>query len=66
MAANKRIYVVTSHAGNRLVEASSKSQAITFVAKHTITAEVASQSDLVRLVQAGVLVEGVGDPAEEI
>lgn len=66
MAAQKRIYVVRSHSGGeRLVEASNKAQAISFVAKNTITAEVASQSELVRLVQAGITVEGVGDPAEE-
>jgi hypothetical protein len=62
--AAKRIYVVTTADGERLVEASSKSQAVTYVANSTITAEVASQSDLVRLVGDGVSVEGTGDPAE--
>lgn len=66
MAAQKRIYVVRSHSdGERLVEASTKAQAISFVAKHTITAEVAGQSELVRLVQSGILVEKAGDNTEE-
>ena len=65
MAAQKRIYVVTTDAGARLVEAASKAQAISYVAKSTISAEVASQRDLVSLVANGLGVEGMGDPAED-
>lgn len=62
---SKRIYVVTSADGERLIEAANKAQSVSFVAKSTITAEVASQADLVRLITAGVSVEGTGDPVEE-
>ena len=65
MAAQKRIYVVTTDAGARLVEAASRAQAISYVAKNTITADVASQRDLVSLVAAGVSVEGMGEPLED-
>ena len=61
MAATKRIYVVTTSEGNRLVEAANKSQAVNHVAKDTISAEVAGQRDLIELVSAGIKVESVGE-----
>jgi hypothetical protein len=54
-----RIYVVNSPSGDRLVEAANKAQAINFVVSDIISAHVASQADLVSLIQNGVLVEGI-------
>lgn len=54
-----RIYLVTLPTGTRLVEASNKSQAVNHVAKNTITAEVASQSALVKMIRDGVEVEKI-------
>lgn len=56
-----RIYVVKQNgAAVRLVEADNKLQAINFVARQTITADVASQSELVRLTRENVEVEILG------
>jgi hypothetical protein len=52
-----RIYVVGGPSGIRLVNANTKSQAITHVANNTINAHVASQKDLVELLAKGVTVE---------
>jgi len=60
MAAIRRIYVVTTSSGNRLVEAQNKSQAINYVARNIIMAEVAGQRDLIGLVSAGIKVESAG------
>lgn len=52
-----RIYLVTVGEIERLVEAANKAQAVSFVTKDTIKAELASQEDLVRLVREGALIE---------
>lgn len=53
----ERIYVVGGPQGIRLVNASTKQQAIAHVANSTIKANVASQTDLVELIGKGVKVE---------
>jgi hypothetical protein len=54
-----RIYVVGGPSGIRLVDATTKQQAIAHVAHSTINAHVASQMDLVELLAKGIAVEGV-------
>jgi hypothetical protein len=41
----------------RLIEAANKNQAVNFVAKDTIVAEVATQAQLIELTKAGIEVE---------
>lgn len=53
----ERIYVVGGPQGIRLVNATTKQQAIAHVANSTIKAHVASQTDLVELLTKGILVE---------
>jgi hypothetical protein len=53
----ERIYVVGGPQGIRLVNASTKQQAIAHVANSTIKAHVASQTDLVELLTKGITVE---------
>ena len=53
----ERIYVVGGPQGIRLVNASTKQQAIAHVANSTIKANVASQIDLVELLTKGITVE---------
>lgn len=53
----ERIYVVGGPQGIRLVNASTKQQAVAHVANSTIKANVASQTDLVELLGKGVKVE---------
>ena len=52
-----RIYVVGGPQGIRLVNATTKQQAIAHVANSTIKAHVASQTDLVELLTEGWKVE---------
>ena len=52
-----RIYVVGGPQGIRLVNATTRSQAIAHVANTTIKANVASQQDLVDLLTKGLSVE---------
>jgi hypothetical protein len=59
-----RIYVVGSPAGIRLVDATTKQQAVAHVANSTINAHVASQKDLVELLARGVTVESVKAPEQ--
>jgi hypothetical protein len=47
MATAKRIYVVSTPAGNRLVNAANRMQAENHVARKTISARVAGQMDLI-------------------
>lgn len=54
-----RIYVVGGPTGIRLVDATTKQQAIAHVAHSTINAHVASQMDLVELLAKGIAVEGI-------
>lgn len=59
-----RIYVVKNSTGEeRLIEANNQAQALSYAVKTTMTVELASQSELVRLVTEGVTVESV-DMAE--
>ncbi len=51
-----RIYLVKTPAGEQLVRAFNKTVAINHVVDSTITADIASQDDLIRLVGAGVQV----------
>lgn len=53
----ERIYVVGGPQGIRLVNATTKQQAIAHVANSTIKAHVASQTDLVELLTKGITVE---------
>lgn len=64
MAAQKRIYLVTCDNGaERLINATSKAAAIHCCVKSAYSADVASQSDLVRLMQAGAKVVEANEPA---
>jgi hypothetical protein len=57
-----RIYVVKNSTGEeRLIEATSQAQALSFVVKDTLTVELASQTELVRLVTEGIVVEPAGE-----
>lgn len=58
MASGQRIYVVTDKQMNkRLILAAVRSQAISHVAKSEYQVNVASQTELVDLIQQGVQVE---------
>lgn len=62
----RRIYLVASKLGEgneagALVRASSQAQAIGHVVRNRYAAEVASQTQLVDLVTAGIKVEDAGD-----
>ena len=52
-----RIYVVTTPTGIRLIRAANKIQALGYVARDTLTAEVATQDDLYTLAKNGTEVE---------
>ena len=54
---SSRIYVIGGPQGIRLVNATTKQQAIAHVANSTIKAHVASQTDLVELLTKGLTVE---------
>ena len=54
---SKRIYLVTDTSNKRLVSASSQAQAIGHVVRAQFKATVATQSQLVELLGAGVKVE---------
>jgi hypothetical protein len=67
MATAKRIYLVTCDNGaERLVNASNKASAIHYCVKAAYSADVASQADLVRLMQAGAKVVEAGDAPAEV
>ena len=61
--ASTRIYRVTSPAGTRLIDASVKANAVAFVARAEITAEVATGHEIAELVGSGIKVEFIGGPA---
>jgi hypothetical protein len=74
MAAPQRIYRVanalvedaaTGGAFTRLVRAPNAAQALRHVATDTLSVAVASQDDLVELIEAGVKVESVREQATE-
>jgi hypothetical protein len=55
-----RIYLVKNSAGvARLIEAPNKSAAMAYAVKTTLTVELATQSQLVSMVQVGTEVESV-------
>jgi hypothetical protein len=58
-----RIYVVSTGDGARLIEAESKSQALAFAVKTTMTSTLASQQDLINLLGKGIQVERISDEA---
>jgi hypothetical protein len=63
-AATKRIYIVVQKISDgtvetRLVRAANRIQAENFVASTTISAELASQDDLIEMVGDGVKVEDI-------
>lgn len=61
-----RIYAITpaDGSGMRLIEATSQSQALRFVAEKSYTVEIAKPKDIARLMQAGAKIESAGDAAE--
>lgn len=62
---NKRIYLVTNKAGaSRLIDATSKAQAVAFVAAQEYSANVASSRELVEFCSMGIKVEDA-NPAEK-
>ena len=63
--ATKRIYLVISGDNERLIEAANKSQALSYAARTTYSAAVASQLDLVRLLKDGTAVESVDDDGQD-
>lgn len=65
MATAQRIYLVTIGANDRLVRASSKSQALHHVARDISSVKVASQDMLVECMEVGVKVETAGAVAED-
>ena len=60
-----RIYVVTSNDGARLIEAESKSQALSYAVRTTMKATLASQGDLVNLIGKGIGVERLDTPDDD-
>ncbi len=64
--ATDRIYTVANKitGDKRLIEAAGKTAALAYAVKTTLTAELASQSELVKLVTDGVLVEKADAPAD--
>lgn len=60
-----RIYAVknTATKDTRLIEAASKSAALSFAVKTTLTVELAGQSEIYELASAGVKVEKADAPA---
>lgn len=75
MATPQRIYRVanfiadvdadTGRTFTRLVRAPNAAQALRHVAADTLNVAVASQDDLVELIEAGVKVESAGEPVPE-
>jgi hypothetical protein len=63
--ATNRIYVVKNGDKERLIEATSKNSALAYAVKTTMTVELASQADLVRLLGEAVAVEASTDAAGE-
>ena len=55
--ATNRIYVVKNGDKERLIEASSKSAALSYAVKTTMFVELAGQQELVKLLGDGVAVE---------
>ena len=65
MATAQRIYLVTIGANDRLVRASSQSQALYHVARDIASVKVATQDMLVSCMENGVKVESAGIVIED-
>jgi hypothetical protein len=65
MATVTRIYRVKTPTDSRLVRAPNQAQAIRHVAAGILSAEVATQDDLVTLVKAGVDIEQAGEKDDD-
>jgi len=63
--ATNRIYVVKNGDKERLIEAYSKSAALSYAVKTTMFVELAGQQELVKLLGDGVAVETSTDAAGE-
>lgn len=65
----QRIYLVNGQGGEtiepRLIKASTKQQAVSFAAQSLMSAKVASQDDLVELLNEGIKVEVFGTETGE-
>lgn len=61
---SKRIYRVTSQAGQRLIRASSAAQAVRHATSTDYSADVATQDECIALAAKGVVVEEAGEPSE--
>lgn len=62
----KRIYVVGTPDGVRLVRATVRSQALTHVAQSDFTVRVASQEDLVEYLGEGIKIEDIRHEQPEL
>lgn len=62
---SKRIYRVISANGDKLVRASSQAQAIRHVVTNTYTAKVATQDDLISMLESGMKVDDASADGEE-
>ena len=63
--ATQRIYLVGTPSGDiRLVKASVRSQALSYVANSMLTLRVASQDDLVSAISSGKSVENASSPVQ--
>lgn len=62
---NKRIYKVSAPSGTYLVNATTKSQAVRKISDQTIAAEVATQKDLVALIQSGTEILQASEATEQ-
>ena len=62
---NTRIYLVQANGERTLVDATSRAQAANFVGRKFIISEVATQKDLIELLQAGAIIHHAVKPQEE-
>ena len=60
----ERIYIVHGPQGTRLVKASLRQQALSYVANSTFTIHVASQDDLVAQITSGTKIEQYRAPEQ--
>jgi len=61
----ERIYIVHGPQGTRLVKASLRQQALSYVANSTFNVHVASQDDLVKHITAGIQIEQYRAPEQQ-
>lgn len=62
---SKRIYVVSTPAGKRLVRATSPAQAVRHASGSIITAKVAEQDEIAELCGGGMKVENAGETPDQ-